>query len=49
MIKNEIKNLPPAFKKMKTIERVFIEKVSNLEDFDKMLEDPQLSLLLKVK
>jgi len=34
---------------MKTIERVFIEKVSNLEDFDKMLEDPQLSLLLKVK
>ena len=34
---------------MRTIERVLIDKVANLEDFDKLLDDPQFDLYLKMK
>ncbi len=44
-----MKKMPPAIRKMRTIERVLIDNVTSLEDFDKMLDDPQFNLYLKIK
>ena len=46
---NTAKKVKPQIKRMMTIERVLIDRVNNLEDFEEMLDDPDFNLMLKLK